>query len=58
MKIEFTKDQLKDLAIFLQRTNLTGMEVPAFLTLVNIINNAQLADEKVSDKVKENKKVS
>lgn len=37
-KIEFTKEQLHNLKEFLNRVQLTGAEVPAFLEVANALN--------------------
>lgn len=38
MKIEINSDQAKNILVFLQRTNLKGEEVPAYVDILNIIN--------------------
>lgn len=43
MKLELTKDQLNNLSVFLQRTQMSGQEVTAYLELLQIIN--QLTNE-------------
>jgi len=49
-KIEFTEEQMKNLAIFLQRVQMSGAEVPAYLAIINKIN------QPVIDMIKNNEK--
>jgi len=45
--IELNDEQMKNLMVFLNRTQLAGTEVPAYLEIVKAINEQ---DEKVEDK--------
>lgn len=47
--IELSDEQLNNLSVFLQRTELKGKEVPAFVEIVNAINAAKKVEEKVVD---------
>lgn len=38
MKIELTEQQLNNLQVFLQRLDLKGNEVPAFVEIMNALN--------------------
>lgn len=42
-KLEFTEEELSNLAVFLQRTQLNGAEVPAYVKIVKRINDYQLS---------------
>jgi hypothetical protein len=53
--LEFTEEQMKNLAVFLQRVQLTGAEVPAYLEIVQAINKPVLDMAKKSDKIKVDK---
>jgi len=55
MKIELNEAQLKNLAVFLNRIQLTGAEVPAYLEIVQAINKPILDNLKDG---KENKGVA
>jgi len=37
MKIEFTEEQIKNLQVFLNRVDLKGAEVPAFVDIINLL---------------------
>jgi hypothetical protein len=50
MKIELTEEQMKNLAVFLQRVQLTGGEVPAYVEIVQAINKPVLEDSNVKEK--------
>jgi hypothetical protein len=39
--IELTDDQLKNLMVFLNRVQLAGAEVPAYVELIRIINKVE-----------------
>ena len=39
MKIELTEQQLNNLQIFLQRVDLKGNEVQAFVEIMQVLNN-------------------
>lgn len=49
MKLEFTVEQIKILMVFLNRVQLNGQEVPAFLEIINAINKP-VVEEKEKDK--------
>jgi hypothetical protein len=36
--LEFTEEQMRNLALFLNRTQLSGAEVPAYLEIIRVIN--------------------
>ena len=40
--LEFTEDQMKNLAVFLNRVQLSGAEVPAYIEIVQEINESVL----------------
>lgn len=44
MSIELTKSQRENLILFLQRVQLTGAEVPAYLEIVKALNEPFLKD--------------
>jgi hypothetical protein len=48
MKLEFTEEQIKILMAFLNRVQLTGQEVPAYLEILQVINKPE--DKKVTEK--------
>lgn len=48
MKIELTEQLLNNLQIFLQRVDLKGNEVPAFVEIMNALNKPTV--EKVTEK--------
>lgn len=39
MKFELSQEQVKNLITLLKRVNLTGEEVPAYVDIINILNN-------------------
>ncbi len=39
--VDFTEEELRNLRIFLSRTQLTGQEVPAFIPVMSKINTPQ-----------------
>jgi hypothetical protein len=47
MKIELTEKERANLIVFLQRVNLTGAEVPAYVEIVSALNKPFL--DKISD---------
>lgn len=55
-KLELTDDQMKNLAVFLQRIQLTGAEVPAYLEIVQAINKPVLDMVKNNDNSKKSNK--
>jgi hypothetical protein len=40
-KIELTEQQIRNLKMFLERSEMRGFEVPQFLTLVQVISDAK-----------------
>lgn len=54
--LELTDDQMKNLAVFLQRIQLTGAEVPAYLEIVQAINKPVLDMVKNNDNSKKSNK--
>lgn len=52
MQIELTEEERTNLATFLQRVNLSGKEVPAYIAIVEAINNAALQKVKEPNKPK------
>jgi hypothetical protein len=50
-KIDLTEEQMKNLAVFLQRVQLTGAEVPAYLEIVQAINKPVLEMTNKNDKI-------
>lgn len=44
INIKLTKKQLNNLKVFLQRTQLRGFEVAAFIELFNLLNNAEMTN--------------
>lgn len=42
--IELTKEERDNLIVFLQRTRLTGNEVPAYVKILNALNKEFLED--------------
>ncbi len=51
--LEFTEEQMKNLAVFLNRIQLTGAEVPAYLEIVQAINKPVLDMVKNTGQLKE-----
>jgi hypothetical protein len=49
MKIELTEQQLKNLQAFLQRVDLKGAEVPAYVEIMNMLNNPDKSEDNVED---------
>lgn len=56
--LEFTDDQMKNLAVFLNRIQLTGAEVPAYLEIVQAINKPVLDMVQNSKELNNEKKKS
>lgn len=44
MKIELSEEQLKNLRVFLGRTQLQGSEVPVLVDLLNALNKKEVKD--------------
>lgn len=40
--IELTDEELKNLKVFLNRAQIVGQEVPAFIAIVGVLNRAEL----------------
>jgi hypothetical protein len=55
--LEFTEDQMKNLAVFLNRVQLTGAEVPAYLEIVQAINKPVLDMVANSQELKKDDKI-
>jgi len=51
--IELTDDQLKNLMVFLNRVNLVGGEVSAYVELVGVINKSVKPEEKKEEITKD-----
>ena len=49
MNIELTEQQLNNLQEFLKRVDLKGSEVPAFVEIVNALNNPDKSEDNVED---------
>ena len=50
MKIELTEQQLNNLQVFLQRVDLKGNEVPAYVEIIQALNNPlDLEEDKGKD---------
>ena len=45
MKIEFTKEQLNNLQVFLNRVDLKGNEVLAFMEIMQILGSSVVEDK-------------
>lgn len=45
MKVKLSREQIKNLIVFLSRTDLKGSEVEAFVQIINQLNQAE-QDEK------------
>jgi hypothetical protein len=43
--IKLTDEEESNLRVFLGRTQLTGQEVPAFIAILNRINNAEVVED-------------
>lgn len=48
MKIEFTKEQLSNLQIFLNRVDLKGHEVVAFVEIMQVLSNPIEGEDELS----------
>lgn len=44
MKIEFTKEQLNNLQVFLNRVNLQGNEAAAFVEIIQVLSRPAIED--------------
>ena len=51
MQVKVNETIINNLLIFLNRTNIKGAEVPAFVEIINAINTAKI--EEASKKVKQ-----
>ena len=45
MKYEISEQAKNNLLVFLQRTDLKGNEVPAYVEIINILNNPIIENE-------------
>ena len=55
MKIELTEEQLNNLKTFLQRVDLKGAEVPAYISIANALTK-EFKEIKETKETKEDKK--
>ena len=44
--VKLTKEELSNLAVFLERINLTGKEVPAYIKIIQAIQEAEVYESK------------
>lgn len=49
MNIKLTEQQLNNLQAFLQRVDLKGAEVPAYVEIMNTLNNPDKSEGNVED---------
>lgn len=50
IKVEFTKEQLANLHVFLNRVDLKGSEVPAFVEIIQVLGSYVVEDNKQKSK--------
>ena len=56
VKIEISEEQRRNLLGFLNRVDLKGAEVPAYVDLINTINKEQVTQNKSEEQLTPNKK--
>lgn len=50
LKILLQKEDFANLKVFLDRVNLTGKEVPAYLSIMQKLSEAEIVDDKKKEK--------
>lgn len=49
INLEFNEQQVENLKVFLSRTDVKGLEVPAFVEIMNALNNPDKSEDNVED---------
>lgn len=57
INITLTEQDFNNLRIFLERVNLTGKEVPAYLNIMQNLSEAEVIDEKKESEKEDKKEV-
>lgn len=57
LKVLLSNEDLSNLKVFLERVNLVGKEVPAYLNIMQNLSLAEVIDEKKEDKKEDKKEV-
>lgn len=57
LKVLLSNEDLSNLKVFLERVNLVGKEVPAYLNIMQNLSLAEIIDEKKEGKKEDKKEV-